>query len=174
MDLRIATDHDLQTLAAVADEYRGMWGSIGAPYECSFDGAIIDIDALDFVDYEAGYHPRDELGSSLIWGNVLVSTGVLHWLINTSGQHFVGSIDYPRLLLWPYARVVEITHTIGPQSGKYRWLLQQAVMDCLSRGDFSLDENQKLVELLAPESYGGFNHFAVQAIQQILNSRKPA
>lgn len=111
LKLRLASDSVLQVLSDVAEEYRQMWASLSPPCDCAFDGTPTDIDALDFVDYEAGYHPRDLLGASMIWGNVLVSTGVLNWLASDAEHLFVGNVDYPRFLIWPYARVLGIDMT---------------------------------------------------------------
>ncbi len=170
MTLRVATQYELQTLTEVANEYRAMWASINPPYACEFDGSLADIDVLDFIGYEGGHHPRDLTGASLIWGNVLVATGVFGWLINDTGDYLIGSIDYPRFLIWPHARVIEIESTSSPQFGKYEWLLQQAVVACLSQAQLSDEDELKLIRLLGPEPNGEFIYFATHAIQQVLKS----
>jgi hypothetical protein len=135
-----------------------MWAKLTNVPERRFDGSREDIDALDFIDYEAGSHPEGLPGAAVIWGGVLASTGVLSWAI-ADEQHWVliGDSDWEKALIFPYARVAEINHSSGPEPGmKYEWLLEEAALrlTCL----VGEEEVAKLRALLNIESDGFFDY----------------
>jgi hypothetical protein len=134
--------------------------------ERRFDGGREDIDALDFIDYEAGEHPEGLAGAAVIWGGVLVATGALEWAVGDE-QHFVlfTDVGYPRALIFPYARVAELNHSSGPQHGKYEWLLEEAVLR-LSYLGFDQEVEEKLRALLDVEADGFFD-FARRGIERL-------
>lgn len=166
MHIRPLTSTELESIEATRRAYRAMWAKLKNVPERRFDGSREDIDALDFIDYEAGHHPDGLAGAAVIWGGVLASTGVLSWAIGDE-QHWVlvGDPDWPRALIFPYARVAEINHSSGPQFGKYEWLLEEAVLRliCLS---LSEEEAAKLQALMDVEP-DGFLDFAKRGIARL-------
>ena len=57
MALRPATPRDLEAVQAARDEFRAHWESIRPIFPCAFDGTGVDIDALDYLDYEGLRYP---------------------------------------------------------------------------------------------------------------------
>lgn len=174
MTLRPVAESDLRMMEGVAEDYRRMWRSLRPPFECQFSGQREDVDALDFVGYEAGRHPHGLLGASIIWGRVFAHTGLLAWLVDDANQYFLGSLDYPRLLIWPYARTLEIENTMHPQFNKYNWLVQHAVASCLAQAEFTGAQETVLMELADPEEGEGFSYSMRHAIGRIVNRPKGA
>ncbi|MCE9590735.1 MAG: hypothetical protein K8S99_09450 [Planctomycetes bacterium] len=155
MHIRSPTSTELDSIEATRRAYRAMWAELKDVPHRPFDGSRDDIDALDFIDYEAGHHPEGLAGAAVIWGGVIVATGALSWAIGDD-QHFVlvGDPHWPRALIFPYARVAELSGSSSPQYGKYQWLLEEAVLR-LSMQGFGGDVEQKLRALLRIE-YDGF------------------
>ncbi|WP_146568159.1 hypothetical protein [Posidoniimonas corsicana] len=166
MDLQPATADQLEAIEATANNYCEMWSAIGPPYPCAFAGTRIDIDALDFIEYEAGHHPQGLPGAALIWGNVIAKSELLDWLISDAGELMLGSTRYPSLLIWPMARVLELSHTSTPESGKFYWLLEEVVTKCLIQGGFAEEEDLKLLSLLGPERSQGYCESVVTLLRQ--------
>jgi hypothetical protein len=166
MHIRQPTSAELESIEATRRAYRAMWAKLKNVPERRFDGGREDIAALDFIDYEAGDHPEGLAGAAVIWGGVLASTGVLSWAIGDE-QHWVliRDPDYPRALIFPYARVAELNHSSCPQFGKYNWLLEEAVLR-LSYVGLGEDEESKLRALLDVESEG-FLDFAARGIARL-------
>jgi hypothetical protein len=77
----------------------------------------------------------------------------------------VADSDYPRALVFPYARVSEINHSSGPQFGKYEWLLEEVMLRLMSLG-FSEDDETKLLALMDVEADGFFD-FAKRGIARL-------
>jgi hypothetical protein len=156
MHIRPATPAELESIEDTRRAYRMMWAKLTDVPHRAFDGGREDIDALDFIDYEAGCHPHGLAGAAVIWGGVLVATGALSWAIGDE-QHFVlvKNADDPRgAVIIPYARVAEINGSTAPQFGKYEWLLEEAVVR-LCEQNYPDEIEQKLVALLCVE-YDGF------------------
>jgi len=174
MTLRPVAESDLRMMEGVAEDYRRMWRSLRPPFQCQFSGQREDVDALDFVGYEAGHHPHGLHGASIVWGRVFAHTGLLRWLVGDGNQYFLGSIDYPRLLIWPYARTLEIENTMHPQFNKYNWLMQQAVASCLAQAEFTDAEEEVLVGLAVPMEGEGFSYSMRHAIGLMENRAKKA
>ena len=174
MNLQPAAHEHEAVIDAVAGEYRRMWSSLRPPFPCEFVGTRSDIDALDFIGYEAGSHPRGPFGAALIWGNVIAKTGVLCWLVSESGDYLLGSSEYPRLLIWPLARTIELENTGIPQHGKYEWLMEEAVTRCLAQSELSEEEQGRLLAVLDPEPECGFSSVVPLAIEQIRRLLEPA
>jgi hypothetical protein len=166
MHIRPPIPTELASIEATRRAYRAMGAKLKNVPERRFDGSREDIDALDFIDYEAGHHPEDLAGAAVIWGGVLASTGVLSWAIGDE-QHWVlvGDPDWPRALIFPYARVAEINHSSGPQFGKYEWLLEEAVLRLACSG-VGEEEEAKLRALLDIEPEGFFD-FAKRGIARL-------
>ena len=166
MHIRPPTSTELESIETTRRAYRAMWATLKNVPERRFDGSREDIDALDFIDYEAGSHPEGLPGAALIWGGVLASTQVLSWAIGDE-QHWVlvADPDWPRALIFPYARVAELDHSSGPQYGKYEWLLEEAVLRLTFLG-FGEDDEAKLRALLDVEADGFFD-FAKRGITRL-------
>lgn len=170
MHIRLPTPLELESIESTRCAYRAMWAELKNVPERRFDGCRQDINALDFIDYEAGHHPEGLAGTAVIWGGVFAKTGLLSWAIGDE-QHWVlvGDIDWPRALIFPYARVAEINHSAGPQFGKYEWLLEETILRLISLG-VGEEEAAKLRALLVAESES-FLDFAKGAIARL---QKPA
>lgn len=153
-------------MEATRRAYRAMWAKLKNVPERRFDESREDIDSLDFIDYEAGHHPEGLAGAAIIWGGVLASTGVLSWAIGDE-QHWVlvGDPDYPRALIFPYVRVAEINQSSGPQFGKYKWLLEEVVLQLACSG-VGEEEEAKLQALFDIEPEGFFD-FANRGIARL-------
>jgi hypothetical protein len=147
-----------------------MWAKLRNVPRRNFDGSRDDINALDFIDYEADSHPEGLPGAAIIWGGVLAATGALSWAIGDE-QHFVlvAASDYLSALIFPYARVAEIRHSSVPQFGKYEWLLEEAVLRLCNSG-FDVDIEQKLRSLLDLNE-GGFISNAKRGIESLLQDK---
>jgi len=122
------------------DEFRAYWESFREmPSLGGFSGALKDIHALDYLDYEGlGYPPSGLAGAALVWGNVLACQLEMAWVTDSDG-HLLLEHDVPgsRITVWPYARVLEVQGRGLPQFGKYTWILEGVVRDCLEYGDLS-------------------------------------
>lgn len=158
MFIRPPLPAELQSIESTRCAYRAMWKELKNVPRREFDGGREDIDALDFIDYEAGRHPEGLAGAAIIWGGVLVATGALSWAIGDE-QHFVlvGDPDFPRALIFPYARIAEIHHSSCPQFGKFKWLLDEVILRLCAQG-FDDEHEQKLRSLLSAD-HEGFIHW---------------
>ena len=129
-----------------------MKATLPPPFPCEFEGTKVDIDVLDFIGYEAGDHPNGLEGASILLGNVLVQTGALEWAAADDGSLLLVSTHdtYPRYVIWPYARVLEIENSSNPQFGKYGWVLQKTLIDLLAQ-DLDPDIEDNVVALFDPD-----------------------
>jgi hypothetical protein len=149
MYYRDATKEELEEVERVRVAYRRMWGKLANVPERRFDGSREDIDALDFIDYEAGHHPDGLRGAAIILGGVLVATGALSWAIGLNGDLvLVADPVYPRVLINICPRVEEINGSSHPQDGKYECILEEIILVLHHRGlDMEACENlRKLID----------------------------
>lgn len=171
MDIREITAVEVEQIEAATRAYRALWATLRGAYvpPCTFNGDSADIDALDWIDYEAGFHPLGLQGAAIIWGRVLVATGALQWAVGNE-QHLIltSTCVYPRVMIFPYGRVVEIQNSSTPQYGKFEWILQEAVLR-LCAHDFDEEQAKKLRSLVTIE-YGCF----FECSQDWMNSTYPA
>jgi hypothetical protein len=130
MQLRSPTSAELETVERTRQAYRAMWAQLRNVPERAFDGGREDIDALGFIDYEAGEHPEGTSGAAIIWGGVLVKTGVFKWAVADGNLVLVTTFDYPRVMIFPYARLAEIENSSwpSPNNGRFNWLLEEVVL----------------------------------------------
>jgi hypothetical protein len=131
-----ASSRDLEGVASAIAEFKAHWEAIRPrpPFPCWFEGTRRDIDALDCLDYEGlPYPPSGIAGAALIWGNVAARQAGFRWHLDEYGDLLLSPPGEPSLVIWPYARVVEIQHGARPQFGKYKWLMEQVVVECLGR-----------------------------------------
>ncbi len=151
-----AADRDLAAIERAAAEFRAHWSRIRPPFPNSFGGDSKDIDALDFLDYEGiGYPACGDEGAALIWGEVLRKAVGLRWVISYRGDYMLSSSDedWPRMLIWPFARLFELQHRSVPQFGKYGWAMEQVVVDFIINGAAE-DLKPRLFSLVSPELEG--------------------
>jgi hypothetical protein len=109
-----------------------MWRRLRNVPERIFDGGRQDLDTLSFIDYEAGEHPEGNFGAAIIFGEVLVKTGVFTWAI-ADDTHFalVTTQEYPRVMILPYARLTELEGSSWPalaNGQRFDWLLEEIVV----------------------------------------------
>lgn len=126
-------------LAAAQSEFRAHWRSFPNIFPCEFAGTLEDINALDYLDYEGlRYPPSYWKGAALIWGNVLVQQLGFSWATGPDGE-FLLTHDAPdnRITILPYARILEAQERSRPKFGRYAWLLDRAIQECLQFGDLS-------------------------------------
>ena len=149
MTLRNATPEELGAVESAVLEFRQCWAARRPPYPCPFEGTREDIGALDYMDYELGFPASGLFGAALVWGNVLQRCGPFRWLISDRGDYLLGGVEHewPRLILWPFARLFEADNSSVPQFGKYHWLTEKAVVDCLAHG-LGVEGARKLLSLL--------------------------
>lgn len=118
--------------------YRAMWAELRNVPEHHFDGGPDDLDALNFIDYEAGYHPQGTSGAAIIWSGVLVKTGVFKWAVGDDARlALVTTYDYPRVAIFPEARLAEIENSSWPapiNARRFQWLLEELVVRLYAGG----------------------------------------
>ncbi len=135
-----ATEAQLLEVRRALDEFRVHWQSFRTmPPLCEFSGTLEDIRALDYLDYEGlGYPPSDISGAALVWGNVLACQLEMSWVSDCDG-HLLLSHDASdsRIVVWPYARVLEVQERSLPKFEKYAWILESVIRDCLEYGSLS-------------------------------------
>ena len=109
-----------------------MWSGLTSVPERTFDGGPEDLGTLNFIDYQAGEHPNGVLGAALIFGGVLVRTGVFDWAVGDDGHLvLVTRLDYPRVMIFPYARLAEVENSSWPATGmaqRFDWLLEEVIV----------------------------------------------
>ena len=150
MSLQPATDLQLAEIDRNASAYRGMWASIDPKFPCDFNGDLVDIDALDFIVYEAGHHPNGVQGAGYVLGSVVTRTGVMDWLGDPDGNLLIGRHEYDRIAFWPFARSLEIENS-PPQFGKYKRLLTQIVAEAIAIRVLDRDDELALATLVDPD-----------------------
>src|SRR4051812_44789444 len=63
---------DLEAVTAAARVYRDGWASIRPPFPAAFDGSIVDVRALDYINYEGIDVPGGGIGpAAMVCGEVL-------------------------------------------------------------------------------------------------------
>ncbi len=103
------------------------------PFPGEFAGTLDDVESLDYLHYEGlGYPSPDCEDAALVWGSVLAKQLGMVWVAGPRGELLLMH-DAPgsRITIWPYARVLESSQRSGPQFGKFAWLLDCAIRDCL-------------------------------------------
>lgn len=146
-----ASSRDLECVASAIAEFQAHWEAIRPrpPFPCSFEGTRRDIDALDHLDYEGlPYPPSGIAGAALIWGNVAERRAGFRWHLDEYGDLLLCAPGEPSLVIWPYARVVEIQHGARPQFCKYQWLMEQVVVDCLGRATMDRADEARLIGMI--------------------------
>ena len=164
---RPPTSAELSSIEETRRAYRAMWAKLKNVPPRAFDGSRDDLDALDFIDYEAGHHPQGLVGAAIIWGGVLAATGLVTWAFADEQLVLVGDPDYPRALIFPYARLIELECSSHPQYGKYEWLFEEAVLRLsLEFGDEAIAKLRPLLHIEAE----GFMDRARSTIELLQNT----
>jgi|GEM_PF-2481999 len=105
-----ASDTKLTAVKNACREFYTHWCSFSnTPFTCEFAGALEDVDALDYLDYEGLHYPVSGLnGAALVWGHVLERQFGMSWSVGDNGELFLthGEPGH-RIIIWPYARVLE-------------------------------------------------------------------
>ncbi len=160
MALQPATPNELESVNTALAEFRAHWESIQPPFICLFDGSLDDIRALDFLDYEGLPYPAcGESGAALVWGNVVAAQTPFRWFFDDELGGLVLLPPDVSFVIWPFGRVYESRRSCEPQFGKYRWLLDWVLVNCLGHRLLDLDDERRLVALLATEEPGTIRFF---------------
>ena len=153
MKPRPPTPPELDQIARTRQAYRAMWTKLRNVPERIFEGEPKDIAALNFIDYEAGSHPDGAVGAAIIFGSVLVKTGLFAWAVAEDGQFaLTTTCDYPRVTILPYARLVEIDGSSWPSpstANRFDWLLEEVIVR-LCVGGVDGDQLRPILALLDP------------------------
>ncbi|MDB6124721.1 MAG: hypothetical protein JWQ71_3714 [Pedosphaera sp.] len=137
-----ATEAQLAPINTALAELREHWRSFKhMPFACEFAGTIENVDALDYLDYEGLSYPRSDIdGAALVWGNVLAKQLGMIWGMSYHGDLLLRHNSPGNCItVWPYARVLEVQERDLPRYGRYAWLLDRVIHDCLQFGDLSGD-----------------------------------
>ncbi len=154
-----ASSRDLEGVASAIAEFKAYWETIRPrpPFPCSFEGTQQDIDALDYFDYEGlPYPPSGIAGAALIWGNVTTRQAGFRWHLDEYGDLLLCPPGEPSLAIWPYARVVEIQHGARPQFGKYKWLMEQVIVECLGLATMDRADEARLIGMIEGLTEDGY------------------
>ncbi|MGL4424392.1 MAG: hypothetical protein ACRCZF_27300 [Gemmataceae bacterium] len=149
-----ATSDDHAAVAAAGQGYRQHWNSFRAMPDRggTFEGAVADIAALDYLDYEQLGHPGVGLaGAALVWGNVLAVQTGLRWLHASGDELWLGADlhDCCRGILWPYARLAEAKARHTPQFGQFYALTLQVIEEIIATCDLPAVIHARLRRLQA-------------------------
>jgi hypothetical protein len=149
MTLRLATVDERSGVVAAGAAFRAHWASFRNLGECGFTGGVEDIGALDSLRYEGlGYPESGFGGASLMWGNVLATSGPFWWYTDEATGSLVlspGREDPSFPIVWPYGRVGE-SELYGPVT--FRWLTAQVVAECLARSGLDRKDEARLLSLV--------------------------
>ena len=142
MNISPASDMQLADVDSACRDFRAYWLSFeNMPFPCQFAGTQDDVTALDYLEYAGLGYPATYLsGAALVWGNVLSKQLGMSWMSGYNGE-LVLTHDAPgnRVTFWPFARVLEAQETSCPRDGRYAWLLDRSIRDCLRFGDLSVE-----------------------------------
>ena len=132
-----ATDDALLRVMLACDAYRNHWAKFRAmPYAPTFDGAIDDIRALDYLAYELDYPRGDIEDPALVWGNVLARQLGFRWACSFRGDLLLVQgepKEYAmRAAIWPFARLLEADAGGIPTHETFGWMTRQVVASCLA------------------------------------------
>ena len=155
MAVRPATPHELGAVRAAQDEFRAHWESIRPLFPCAFEGTGVDIDALDYLDYEGLPYPNSgQAGASLIWGNVIATQMPFRWSFDEDLGGLVLRSKEGGLTVWPFGRVYESRRGAETQFDKYRRLLEWVILQSLGLHLLGDEDRLRLLALLGGEDSG--------------------
>jgi hypothetical protein len=168
-----ASPDDLKAVTAAAKLFRDCWASIRPPFPAAFDGAMADVCALDYMNYESIDVPGGGIEpAALMCGEVLRRTVSLEWVISYRGDWFVasGAEALHDIAICPLARLHEIECGGRRGAGMYTWFTQRAAFDCLLLLD--AEEERGARELL--ESGGGYLEYVERTLDRLRRTSPPA
>jgi len=155
MALRPATPQELEAVRAAQDEFRVYWESIRPLFPCAFEGTSIDIDALDYLDYEGLRYPScGQAGASLVWGNVIATQMPFRWFFDEDLGGLVLRSQVRGLTVWPFGRVYESQRSAETQFDKYRRLSEWVVLQSLGLHLVGDEDRPRLLALLGDQNPG--------------------
>lgn len=140
MNTSPASDTQVAAVDSACREFREHWRSLEhMPFPCEFLGTLDDVRALDYLDYEGLGYPASYLtGAALVWGRVLQQQLGMSWSSGYNGEQvLIHDAPGNRITVWPFARVLEAKERSLPQFGRYAWLLDRVLRDCLQFGDLA-------------------------------------
>ncbi|MEO5917581.1 MAG: hypothetical protein ABIS50_25350 [Luteolibacter sp.] len=139
-----------------------------------FDGSPKDLDALFYCVYEVGFPEEDYFGASLIWAQVMVNNTEARWLESIRNNIVIGGPDddYPRLIFFPHARLVEIAKGSQTQFDVFAILTDQFLFQGVLSG-YSPVDLTKLRDLTFSQAYANYSdetqsHFDLLSISSRL------
>lgn len=125
---------ELAAVEQAQTAFRDRWESISPPFPAAFNGAIEDVNALDYMEYEGIDFPVPRLEcSALVCGEVVRRAADLEWVVSYRGDWFVASPDQSlaSVAICPLARLHELECGGSPSSEKHLWFVQEAAIECL-------------------------------------------
>ena len=118
--MRELKPNELATIDTLIDGLRSSYNAFKIE-PCDFAGAPDDFASLDFIPYElpmSEKHAEGSLAFAMAWGNVLAKSFGFTWV---TGDHFPSPESFalwhddPRVLVFPFFRLLEITESSGAQ-----------------------------------------------------------
>ena len=131
--LRRAEPTDLAAVTSAQAAFRKRWARINPPWPCAFDGAMTDVEAIDYLHYEGLTFPECGVAeAALVCGEVLRRAAGLGWYLGyEDGTWYVAGDEWPAPVVCPIARIREIEYAGVPQYGRFVWFLCKAGLDLL-------------------------------------------
>lgn len=148
--------------------------------QVKFDGELVDLAFLSYCEYELG-HPQSGSSSdgqdnllyaSLIWAQAIINNTEMQWRRPISGQIAIGGpdTDYPRLLFFPHAHIMELNVSSGtPQYDLFEVMTDILLLQAVNAG-YTMEQLPKLHDLCFSQEYGNydeigstFNTIAIEA-----------
>src|SRR5688500_18677134 len=147
----LASAEQLAAVEKAAGEFRRIWNGIELPFSTSFTGEMTDVRAMDYIDYESLGTPACGIeGAALVWGEVLRQLFGMQWVISYRGDYMLAfpEDDWPSVVIWPFARLLELTVASTPQLGKYGWAMERAILDVMTTVGLSDEQEQRLSQII--------------------------
>lgn len=116
-----------KSLLQCTRDARGAWEAIRPPFSTSFHGALSDLRALDYMDYEGlGIFPDRPEVVETVWGNVLAALLDLKWgqtgIRNATVLCLYAPPEFEYdFLCVPAIEVAKVYASPSPQDDKMRW-----------------------------------------------------
>lgn len=170
MAVRPATSQELEAVRTARKEFRACWESIRPIFPCAFDGTAVDIDALDYLDYEGlNYPDSSHAGASLVWGNVVATQMPFHWFFDEELGGLVLRSQGSELTIWPFGRVYESQRSAETQFDRYRRLLEWVILQSLGLHLLGDEDRPRLLALLnaGDSGLGAFLEYASGQLREL-------
>ncbi len=144
---------DLAKVASAQAEFREHWASFKAmPFAAPFDGTITDVEAIDYLQYEGLGLPACGVdGAALVSGEVSRRAAGMKWMIDHRGHWLLVDCQWPRVVIDPLARILELEIADEPQFEKYETFLLRAVTDYFLQ--FKPEHRAAVRELIEPAHF---------------------